>query len=107
MVFVPLATTSMADLPNEEIGNAAGLFNLLRNMGGSIGISIVNTIVARHEQLHRVELSAHINGTSTVFQQILSAATALIRAHGRLTAAGVRNHERNALAAGAAAGLCR
>ncbi len=77
MVFVPLATTSMAALPNEEIGNAAGLFNLLRNIGGSIGISIVNTVVARHEQLHRVELSAHLNGTSTAFQNLLSEATAL------------------------------
>ena len=52
-VFVPLSTTTMAFLRNEEIGNASGLYNLLRNIGGSIGISIVNTIVARHEQLHR------------------------------------------------------
>jgi DHA2 family multidrug resistance protein len=77
MVFVPLATTSMAGLPNEQIGNAAGLFNLLRNIGGSIGISIVNTIVARHEQLHRVELSAHINASSNAFRHVLNGATAL------------------------------
>ncbi|MGA3125405.1 MAG: DHA2 family efflux MFS transporter permease subunit [Candidatus Korobacteraceae bacterium] len=77
MVFVPLATTTMASLPNEEIGNAAGLFNLLRNIGGSIGISIVNTIISRHEQLHRVEMSGHINAASTAFQQMLSGATAL------------------------------
>ncbi len=82
MVFVPLATTSMAGLPNEEIGNAAGLFNLLRNVGGSIGISIVNTIVARHEQVHRVRLAAHINGTSTIFQQMLSGAMALTGRNG-------------------------
>ena len=55
-VFVPLSTTTMAILKNEEIGNASGLYNLLRNIGGSIGISVVNTIVARHEQLHRSEL---------------------------------------------------
>lgn len=55
-IFVPLSTTAMAYLRNEEIGNATGLYNLLRNVGGSIGISIVNTIVARHEQLHRTEL---------------------------------------------------
>ncbi len=59
-VFVPLSTTTMAFLKNEEIGNASGLYNLLRNIGGSIGISIVNTIVARHEQLHRNELSASL-----------------------------------------------
>ncbi|HVJ05690.1 MAG TPA: DHA2 family efflux MFS transporter permease subunit [Candidatus Saccharimonadales bacterium] len=77
MVFVPLASTSMASLPNEEIGNAAGLFNLMRNIGGSIGISIVNTIIARHEQVHRVEMSRHINAASSTFQHMLSGATAL------------------------------
>jgi DHA2 family multidrug resistance protein len=77
MVFVPLASTSMASLPNEEIGNAAGLFNLLRNIGGSIGISIVNTVVARHEQVHRLEMAGHINPANTAFQHLLSGATAL------------------------------
>ena len=77
MVFVPLATTSMANMPNDQIGNAAGLFNLLRNIGGSIGISIVNTVVARHEQLHRVEMSRHINHANTNFEQLLNGATAL------------------------------
>ena len=59
-VFVPLSTTTMAFLKNEEIGNASGLYNLLRNIGGSIGISVVNTIVARHEQVHRNELVASL-----------------------------------------------
>lgn len=77
MIFVPLATTSMAGLRNEEIGNATGLFNLMRNIGGSVGISIVNTVVMRHEQIHRVELSGHINAASGIFQQMLSGATSL------------------------------
>src|SRR5215467_14770228 len=59
-VFVPLSTTTMASLRNEEIGNASGLYNLLRNIGGSIGISVVNTIVARHEQVHRNQLAAQL-----------------------------------------------
>src|SRR5579863_1207360 len=79
-VFVPLSTTTMAFLKNEEIGNASGLYNLLRNIGGSIGIAIVNTIVARHEQLHRTELSGSVNlarpsvrGAVEGIQQYLSA----------------------------------
>lgn len=60
-IFVPLSTTSMAFLKNEEIGNASGLYNLLRNIGGSIGISVVNTIVTRHEQVHRTELSGSLS----------------------------------------------
>jgi DHA2 family multidrug resistance protein len=60
-VFVPLSTTSMAFLKNEEIGNASGLYNLFRNIGGSIGISVVNTIVTRHSQVHRTELAGSLN----------------------------------------------
>jgi DHA2 family multidrug resistance protein len=60
-VFVPLSTTAMAFLKNEEIGNASGLYNLLRNIGGSIGISVVNTIVSRHEQIHRNELAGSLS----------------------------------------------
>ncbi|MBV8550939.1 MAG: DHA2 family efflux MFS transporter permease subunit [Acidobacteriaceae bacterium] len=56
MVFVPLSTTAMGTLSQQQLGNAAGLYNLLRNVGGSIGIAVVNTIVARHEQIHRNEL---------------------------------------------------
>jgi DHA2 family multidrug resistance protein len=60
-VFVPLSTTTMAGLKNEEIGNASGLYNLLRNIGGSVGISVVNTIVARHAQTHRSEMVGWLN----------------------------------------------
>ena len=93
-VFVPLSTTAMSGLPNEEIGNASGLYNLLRNIGGSIGISVVNTIVARHQQLHRNELAHSVNQGNVNFQNQLegmqqflhsqgaSASLALSRAYG-------------------------
>ena len=70
-VFVPLSTTTMAGLKNEEIGNASGLYNLFRNVGGSIGISIVNTIVARHQQLHQNELLHSLTPSSPNFQNQL------------------------------------
>ena len=65
-VFVPLATNSMATLKNEMIGNASGLYNLIRNVGGGVGISIVNTLVARHAQLHRAELGRNISDSALV-----------------------------------------
>ena len=98
-VFVPLSTTTMAFLKNEEIGNASGLYNLFRNIGGSIGISIVNTIVARHEQLHRTELAGSIDvarpevlGAMHGLQRYLGAqgaspATAVERSYGLLNQA--------------------
>jgi DHA2 family multidrug resistance protein len=78
-IFVPMSTTTMAGLRNEEIGNASGLYNLLRNIGGSIGISIVNTIVTRHAQTHRSELvggldagRVEVRGAMQGIQQYLS-----------------------------------
>ena len=69
MVFVPLATISMGTLKNEQIGNASGLFNLMRNVGGGIGISLVNTLVARHAQIHRAELAQNLAPQNPAFQQ--------------------------------------
>ena len=63
-IFVPLSTTTMAGIPNEQLGNASGLYNLLRNIGGSIGIAVVNTMVIRHQQVHRTELSHDISATN-------------------------------------------
>jgi DHA2 family multidrug resistance protein len=77
-VFVPLSTTAMAGLRNEEIGNASGLYNLLRNIGGSIGISIVNTIVARHEQVHRAYMVHWIDPTRPTYQQQMQGVTTLL-----------------------------
>jgi len=81
-VFVPLSTTALAALPNEEIGNASGLYNLLRNIGGSIGIAVVNTIVVRHQQLHRTELSHSITSTSPAVQNQLQAFQHYLTAQG-------------------------
>ncbi len=81
-IFVPLSTTTMAGLPNEEIGNASGLYNLLRNIGGSVGISVVNTIVARHEQLHRNELAHSINAGNPVLHGQLQGIQEYLAARG-------------------------
>src|SRR5580658_5456370 len=69
MVFVPLATISMGTLRNEQIGNASGLFNLMRNVGGGIGISMVNTLVARHQQIHRAQLVQNLTHGNPAFGQ--------------------------------------
>ena len=74
-VFVPLSTISLGGLKPAEVGNGSGLFNLLRNVGGSVGISVVNTILARHQQLHRTELSRNLVTTSHNLQQRLAQLT--------------------------------
>jgi DHA2 family multidrug resistance protein len=72
MVFVPLSTTTMGTLTNEQMGNASGLYNLLRNIGGSVGISMVDTLIARHTQLHRAELAGRISPGNPVFSAAYS-----------------------------------
>lgn len=50
LLFVPLATITNDPIPKERMGNATSLFNLLRNIGASIGISMVNTMYTRTAQ---------------------------------------------------------
>src|ERR1700674_5457008 len=50
MVFVPLTTISMDPIPRERMGNATSLFNLMRNLGGGIGIAATATMLARRSQ---------------------------------------------------------
>ena len=71
-VFVPLSTATMGTLRNEQMGNASGLYNLLRNIGGSIGISMVDTMIARHTQLRRAELASHLSPGNPVFHAVQS-----------------------------------
>jgi len=71
LMFVPLSTTAVGTLSNEQIGNASGLFNLLRNIGGSIGISVVDTLIARREQVHRSELSRYFSPNPAVQHALL------------------------------------
>jgi len=70
-IFVPLSTIAFVGLANEEVGNAAGLYNLFRNVGGSIGIAAVNTIIARHAQLHQNELVRSVTSSSVTVQKQL------------------------------------
>jgi DHA2 family multidrug resistance protein len=58
-VFVPLTTMTMATLPQDQIGNASGIYNLMRNTGGSVGISILAFLLARGSQVHQAYLTAH------------------------------------------------
>lgn len=72
LVFVPLSVTTLGDLPPQSVGNGSGLYNLMRNIGGSVGISVVQTVLVRHQQLHQTELVRHLTPTSPSYQQSLS-----------------------------------
>jgi len=59
-VFVPLTTVTFATIAKETMGNATGLYNLMRNIGGSVGIAAVTTLLARRSQFHQAVLAAHV-----------------------------------------------
>ena len=78
-IFVPLTTTTMGHLQQEQMGNATGLYNLMRNTGGSIGIAFVTTILARRAQMHQALMVGHLTPYDAPFRHqvaVLSAALA-------------------------------
>lgn len=60
-LFVPLTTTTMDPISQDKMGNATSIFNLMRNIGGSMGIAAVTTLVARRQQTHANLLGANVN----------------------------------------------
>ncbi len=77
LLFVPLTTVSMDRIPREKMGNATSLFNLMRNIGGSIGIATTGTMIARNQQRVTATLGAHVSAydpaSQTMFLQMKSA----------------------------------
>src|SRR5271157_479197 len=59
-LFIPLMALAMARIPPQKMGNATSIFNLMRNIGGSIGIAIMTTFLARRTQLHQDHLVANV-----------------------------------------------
>ncbi len=68
-VFVPLSTMATSTIPREEMGNATGLFNMLRNIGGSIGISMATTALVRRAAAHQSDIGANLGPSSAILQQ--------------------------------------
>jgi MFS transporter, DHA2 family, multidrug resistance protein len=68
-VFVPLANMTTATLSNQEMGNATGLFNMLRNIGGSVGIAMATTAIIRRAAMHQTEIGANVTASGPIWQQ--------------------------------------
>ncbi|HUJ83163.1 MAG TPA: DHA2 family efflux MFS transporter permease subunit [Candidatus Acidoferrales bacterium] len=81
-LFVPINTLVFADLPPEKNNAASGLINLSRNIGGSVGISFVETMLARRSQVHQTYLSQNLSSANVALQKILHGATQALQARG-------------------------
>ncbi len=66
-LFVPLTTLTVKTLPNELMGAGTGLYNLLRNLGGSLGISLVTTLLTRGAQAHQSMMVGNLTGSNPAY----------------------------------------
>jgi DHA2 family multidrug resistance protein len=60
-IFLPLTTLSISTIPKARLPNATAAFNLIRNMGGSIGVALTTTLLVRRSQYHQATLVGHVD----------------------------------------------
>ena len=81
MVFATLSGVSLGTISKSQTGNASGIFNFLRNVGGSVGIAVANTISLRHLQAHRNDNVHWFTSSNIVFQRALRLETQRMLMH--------------------------
>lgn len=77
-LFVPVSTASYIGLPPEKSNTASALINLARNLGGSIGISLGQTMLARRGQFHQSRLVEHLTPYQHTVQEFLQQTTQIV-----------------------------
>ncbi len=99
LLFVPLSTATLRSLPTPEVAQGAGLYNLFRQLGGSLGIAVLATLLERRAAVHGTELAAGLTSYRP------AAGLALAEISERARAAGLDAESARQLAAAAVARL--
>jgi DHA2 family multidrug resistance protein len=86
LIFVPLTNLALADLPMSKIPNGTGLFNLMRQLGGSVGIALSATLLQRFTAIHKADLAANITPYAEATRERLAMITQALIARGELPA---------------------
>ena len=81
-VFIPISTLNYIGVPREKNNQVSGLSNFARNLGGSIGTSLLSTFVARQNQTHQAAFAAHMNPGNPNFEQFLGGLKAIFVSQG-------------------------
>ena len=89
-LFVPINTAAYAFLPREKNNAASGLMNLARNIGGSVGISFVTTMLDRRTQFHLTKLASNLSAANPALRSMVQGASQAMRAHGADAASATR-----------------
>lgn len=77
-LFVPVNTLAFNSLPPNKVNNGSAMINLMRNLGGSIGISVATTLLARRSQVHQNFLIDRFTSASVILQHRLQSLTHFI-----------------------------
>jgi DHA2 family multidrug resistance protein len=67
-LFVPLSATALSTLSPEQRTEGAGFYNLARNIGSSVGISVVNALLTRNTQVNHASIAAHVTAVNRGFE---------------------------------------
>jgi DHA2 family multidrug resistance protein len=91
LIFVPLTNLALADLSMDRIPNGTGLFNLLRQLGGSVGIAISTTLLTRFEASNHARLAEHVSRFDPITRARLAAVAGALVSRGELPALAERH----------------
>jgi DHA2 family multidrug resistance protein len=67
-LFVPLSTVTLSTLSPELRAEGAGIFSLSRNIGSSVGISVVNSLLTTNTQVNHAEIAQHVTSVNRLFE---------------------------------------
>lgn len=82
LIFVPLTNATMADLATKDLAQGTGMFNLTRQLGGSLGIAIMATLLSRFTTIAKTTLTQHVTSTDPASLGRVQAITNAMIAHG-------------------------
>lgn len=86
LIFIPISTLNYVGVPRNKYNQVSGISNFMRNLGGGIGVSLLNNFITRQGQIHRVALTAHTNHANPFFERQLNGMAQSLRAGGAAAA---------------------
>lgn len=82
LIFIPISTLNYVGVPQEKFNQVSGISNFMRNIGGAIGVSLLNNFITRQGQIHRNALTTHTNHANPFFDRQLAGMTQSFKAMG-------------------------
>ena len=75
LIMIPVTTTALGTTPPQKLKNASGLFNLTRNLGGAVGLALINTLLNKRLDLHLARLHEQVAWGHTAAEETLAKLT--------------------------------